>query len=323
MPFFSVIIPVYKVEDYLEKCVESVLNQEFKDIEIILVDDGSPDNCPKMCDDYAEKDSRIKVIHKENGGLSDARNFGIKAATGKYIFFLDSDDYWDNNKALCNINEYLIKNEVDILIFLIKHLFSDGHTDGVTHTYTFNEHLASLSKKDMLKYLICNDLFMGSACHKVLKKEFIINNDLYFVKGIHSEDIEWSLRTAIALPSYAYYDDDFYVYRQDRNGSITQNYDYNYLIAYKSFLFKYMDYKYKDNDVKSYILSYIAYQYVILCALTHNLRENKKQFLKELKKRKYILKYNLHPKVKKSNLLFKSLPFGFASFLFWQYIKHR
>lgn len=323
MPFFSVIIPVYKVEDYLKQCVDSVLSQEFKDIEIILVDDGSPDNCPKMCDDYAKKDNRIKVIHKTNGGLSDARNFGIKAANGKYILFLDSDDYWDNNKALYNINEYLLKNEADILIFLIKHLFSDGHTDGIKHTYTFDQGLASLDNKDMLKYLINNDLFMGSACHKALKREFIINNDLFFIKGLYSEDIEWSLRTAIALPSYAYYDDDFYVYRQGRDGSITQNYDYSYLTAYKSFLFKYMDYQYKDKDVKENIFSYLAYQYVILCALTQSLKENKKQFLEELKERKYILKYDLHPKVKKANLLFKTLPFNFASFLFWQYIKYR
>ena len=91
----SIIIPVYKVEKYLDKCVESVVNQTYKNLEIILVDDGSPDNCPKMCDEWAEKDKRIKVIHKENGGLSDARNFGIEKATGDYLMFLDSDDYLD------------------------------------------------------------------------------------------------------------------------------------------------------------------------------------------------------------------------------------
>ena len=89
----SVIVPIYNVEKYLDKCVDSIINQTYKNLEIILVDDGSPDNCPQMCDDYAKKDSRIRVVHKENGGLSDARNAGMKVATGEYVSFIDSDDY--------------------------------------------------------------------------------------------------------------------------------------------------------------------------------------------------------------------------------------
>ena len=89
----SIIIPIYKVEKFLDRCVESVVNQTYSNLEIILVDDGSPDNCPYMCDEWAEKDSRIKVIHKLNGGLSDARNEGLKSSTGKYVGFVDSDDW--------------------------------------------------------------------------------------------------------------------------------------------------------------------------------------------------------------------------------------
>ena len=89
----TIVIPVYKVEKYLEKSINSVINQTYQNLEIILVDDGSPDNCPQICEKYAKKDNRIKVIHKENGGLSDARNAGIDIAKGKYITFIDSDDY--------------------------------------------------------------------------------------------------------------------------------------------------------------------------------------------------------------------------------------
>lgn len=89
----SVVIPVYKVEAYLERCVTSVLNQSMNDLEVILVDDGSPDHCPVICDEYANQDERVKVIHKENGGLASARNAGMKSASGKYLFFLDSDDW--------------------------------------------------------------------------------------------------------------------------------------------------------------------------------------------------------------------------------------
>lgn len=93
MPTISAIVPVYKVEEYLDRCVESILAQTFTDYELILVDDGSPDGCPAMCDEWAKKDSRIKVIHKENGGLSDARNVGFEASGGEWISFIDSDDY--------------------------------------------------------------------------------------------------------------------------------------------------------------------------------------------------------------------------------------
>lgn len=89
----SVIVPIYKVEKYLNKCIQSIVNQTYDNLEILLIDDGSPDNCPKICDEWAEKDKRIKVFHKKNGGLSDARNFGIIKATGTYIYFIDSDDY--------------------------------------------------------------------------------------------------------------------------------------------------------------------------------------------------------------------------------------
>ena len=89
----SVIVPIYNVEKYLTKCIESIINQTYKNLEIILVDDGSPDKSPIICDEYAKKDNRIKVIHKKNGGLSDARNYGMSLATGEYISFIDSDDY--------------------------------------------------------------------------------------------------------------------------------------------------------------------------------------------------------------------------------------
>ncbi len=91
----SVIVPIYRIEKYLPECIDSLLDQSFLNFELLLVDDGSPDNCPKICDDYAEKDSRVKVIHKENGGLLSARKAGLKNAKGKYIAFVDGDDWVD------------------------------------------------------------------------------------------------------------------------------------------------------------------------------------------------------------------------------------
>lgn len=113
MKLISVIVPIYKVEKYLEQCIDSILKQTYKNLEIILVDDGSPDNCGKICDNYAEKDNRIKVIHKKNGGLSSARNAGLDIATGEYISFIDSDDYVAEN-FIETLYKLCIENNCDI-----------------------------------------------------------------------------------------------------------------------------------------------------------------------------------------------------------------
>lgn len=112
----SIIIPVYNVEKYLDKCVQSAINQTLQDIEIILVDDESPDNCPQMCDEYAKKYSRIKVVHKKNGGLGFARNFGLEVAAGEYVTFLDSDDFVDlyTYEHLYNL---AVKNNLDAIYY--------------------------------------------------------------------------------------------------------------------------------------------------------------------------------------------------------------
>ncbi len=115
MPKVSIIVPVYKVEQYLEQCIESVLAQTMQDFQLILVDDGSPDSCPEICDRYVAQDNRITVIHKANGGLSSARNAAYEKATGAFIFFLDSDDYLESH-ALDNLLDAQQKSNADIVI---------------------------------------------------------------------------------------------------------------------------------------------------------------------------------------------------------------
>ncbi|MBR6533529.1 MAG: glycosyltransferase family 2 protein [Clostridia bacterium] len=114
-PLISIIVPIYKVESYLQKCVDSIINQTYENLEIILVNDGSPDNCGAICDEYAKSDNRIKVIHKENGGLSDARNAGLKIATGEWISFVDSDD-WLETDAIEQMLNLGIDKDADLII---------------------------------------------------------------------------------------------------------------------------------------------------------------------------------------------------------------
>ena len=129
--FFSVIVPVYKVEKYLSNCIESVLNQTFSDFELILVDDGSPDKCGEICDNYKEKDSRIKVVHKTNGGLASARRAGIKEARGEYVFNLDSDDLIENDTLECAYN--IIKDTGCEIVSFSYRWVKNGETVSITN----------------------------------------------------------------------------------------------------------------------------------------------------------------------------------------------
>ena len=129
--FFSIIVPIYKVEKYLTHCIESVINQTFSDFELILVDDGSPDNCPQICDDYKERDNRIKVVHKENGGLASARKTGIEVAKGDYILNLDSDDKIEIDTLECAY-EIINRTKCDVISFSYKWVDENGSVTGIT-----------------------------------------------------------------------------------------------------------------------------------------------------------------------------------------------
>lgn len=165
----SVVIPVYKVEKYLNKCIDSVINQTYTNLEIILVDDGSPDNCGKICDEYAKNDKRISVIHKKNGGLSDARNAGIDIAKGIYITFIDSDDYVESNYIEILYNS-ITKNNTDMAISSHKVIYENGTIlDKATEEN-------SISKpKEVLKRILYDDGIDLSAWAKLYKTELFEN----------------------------------------------------------------------------------------------------------------------------------------------------
>lgn len=175
-PLISVIVPVYKVEKYLYNCIDSVINQSYKNWELILVDDGSPDNCPQICDEYASKDKRIKVIHKINGGLSSARNVGLDIAKGEFVGFLDSDDFWhaDYLKILLYLSE---KHSADI----VQCSFIRG-TSTVFPTInkwikvkSFDNH--SIFLKGFSKIIVCCKLYKRYTIDEIRMPEGKINED--------------------------------------------------------------------------------------------------------------------------------------------------
>ena len=222
---FSIIIPVYKVEEYLENCVDSILNQRFPSFEIILIDDGSPDLCPHICDKYAADNKNVTVIHKENGGSSSARNRGMEAAGGKYILFVDSDDYWNSDCALATIYEKIKENDVDVIVFNNID-YSCLSNESVVCNRTYNAELMETgTRTEVLHYLIQNDLFPGAAWVTVTRRQFLIDNHISFIEGIKAEDVDWLINVFLHAGSYSAVNMAFYVYRKYRGGSITNTAD--------------------------------------------------------------------------------------------------
>lgn len=219
----SVIIPVFKVEKYLSECINSVLNQTLKDIEIILVDDESPDNCPKMCDDYAKVDSRVKVIHKNNAGLGLARNSGLEVANGKYVAFLDSDDIIDLDayEILYNTAE---QNDLDMLCFSYNR-FADN---GFKTTLKYDANLEVLKDKMHIRQSALGIFdhagltvrpIGGSSCMALFKRSIIEQHHLRFVseREYISEDFIFTFMFSINSNKVGLLPNTYYHYRLNWN----------------------------------------------------------------------------------------------------------
>ena len=214
----SVIIPVYKIEDYLDACVQSVLRQTYRNLEIILVDDGSPDRCAQMCDSYAEKDRRVRVIHKENGGLADARNAGIREARGEYFLLIDGDDMIADHLAESTVRlaESL---KADIVIFDYETVEKDG---GKGDRLTMNlpaEKVISLKNAPSLLTVSC------SAVNKLYRREFWEQCGVTFPVGRNYEDLGTIPRLWACAERVVYKKEALYYYVM-RDGSIMHSTDF-------------------------------------------------------------------------------------------------
>ena len=218
-PTFSIVVPVYKVEAFLEDCIKSILTQSFRDFELILVDDGSPDSCPAICDNWALKDERIKVVHKINGGLSEARNYGIEAAVGKYVWFVDSDD-WIANDALAMIVAIVnIFPNADAIATQIIEV-----VDGIEK---FHGNLQEWPKDAVLlnnyEY-VCRMTSILPSVRYIVKRHIYENCNLRFIVGVLHEDMPFChmlmnfAKLIAIIPEVTYY------YRI-RGGSITTSHN--------------------------------------------------------------------------------------------------
>ena len=203
----SVVIPVYNVAPYLERCLRSVLKQTFRNQEIILVDDGSTDGSGELADRLAETDARIRVIHQENQGLSGARNSGIRAATGDYLVFLDSDDEWLLDDGI----ERLMRHAgADIILFKDVHIWKSCREQ--TADYDVDAIGALPDAQAVFSLLVRTNMFNMSACLLLVRRDFLLGHGLFFPVGYLSEDVQWSLLLWQQVQTVAVQNLDLYGY---------------------------------------------------------------------------------------------------------------
>lgn len=284
----SIVIPVYKVEKYLEKCIESVLKQTYTNLQIILVDDGSPDNCGKICDEYAKRDSRIDVIHKVNGGLSEARNVGISKAKGRYIGFVDSDDY-------------IKENMYEILLNLIKKYNADASIcnlydviKGKEYIRNKNNGIQEYSRLDILKEVLLDKNIQSYAWNKLYKKELF--DEVKYPIGKKYEDIGTT----------------FYIFEKCNKIVVTSEPEYYYLKrsdslvnnVTESTVFDYMElilqrYLYINDNIKE-LKQYNDY-YLVRTLLTANNDIKELKQIEEKTKQKYNELYNISKEILRTN----------------------
>ncbi len=248
MVIVTVIVPVYQVERYLERCIQSIQNQTLQNIQIILVDDGSTDRCPDICDKYAKLDKRILVIHKRNGGLSSARNAGMRVASGKYIFFVDSDD-WIDPEALMELVETAEKTGADFVRFRPMTANWPKKQDGSLVDFGTEKCLREgIYDRKLIEETIIPHLFatpqlqlgiIVAAWRSLYRRDFLVSNSLFFKDDIrYSEDTIFSANVVMNSHRFVYLDSPRYYHYYYNPDSITKAYredrweNYKRLMAY-------------------------------------------------------------------------------------------
>ena len=310
----SIIIPVYNVEKYLRKCVQSILNQTYSNLEILLIDDGSTDESGRICEELNKNDSRIKVLHKKNGGVSSARNLGIKRATGKYLIFIDSDDYLEKNMIEVLYNN-LRNNNVDISI--CEYYMDYGNSEIEKRHDNAEEFI--LNKEDFYKYILDNKYFGGYLYNKLIKRELIYNEKsiILFDENIHiCEDLLYMCQIAQNMDKAYYTTTPYYYYVQRKDGTIRKIYSEKQLsnfYAYKKIIEIYnansmpIDIKFQVKFLKFCIDS------LFLIKLLKNKDKNfKKQILQAKKKYYKIIKESRDVKLKEKLKIMLSYYFPYV-----------
>ena len=296
-PIISIIVPIYNVGKYLPKCIESILNQTFKNFELILVNDGSTDNSGVVCDDYAKKDTRIKVIHKYNGGLSSARNAGLYVAKGEYIGFVDPDDYIDKNMYE-KLYRLCIDNNSDIAICRF-----NREINGKIQNKESTEEIIELNNMEAMNELFKGNLYRFSLCNKLFSKKCF--NDVLFPEERIHEDLSTTYKLFANSKKAVYINYCGYIYVRRENSILTSTYNEKRLQAFIAWdeIIEFIDknyYEIIDQVIATFTYWCIDNISYILSQVNNS--DEKKRYLNIIKK--YTIKYYIH--IKRSIILSRS-----------------
>lgn len=323
----SFILPIYKVEAYLCQCVDSILSQAMPACEIILVDDGSPDGCGAICDAYARDNPDVKVIHKPNGGLSDARNAGFAQATGTYVLFVDSDDYLEEG-AVAQLLSWIDSTDCDVAFLRSRKVYPDGTWEPMGEGL-IRDRILGKSREEVLRFLVTRPKFPASAWGKIYRRAFLLEHGFQYPCDRRlSEDLMYSLDLFLTAEHFDYLDFPYYCYRQNRAGSITNCVTPKYY--FDTFLFvtdcasRFAENKKAKNETAALALSFAAYEYAILVwnmlDLTGEDREKAKQLLRQYR---WVLDYGQASKTKLVRAAIALLGLDGAARLLDWYMKRR
>ena len=321
----SIIIPVYNSTLYLKECIDSILKQSYQNFEILLVDDGSTDDSPAICDKYAAEDERVITIHKENGGTSDARNIGLQKASGDYITFMDNDDYWNDSEALGNIVELIEDSNPDVVMHT--NLTFWQNENKMLTPKGFDRSLVSGKKREeAVANLLKGGVLSVTVWTKLVRTSLVREKNLYFKKGIRNEDTDWIARLLIYADKYEWYDKPFYVYRKGHESAQTsQKMQYYMVNDLKNILTEYAGYA--ENELKEpyrrVFCSYLAYPYAVWMGQSYLVEQDDriKRDRKEMKKYAYLLSCDLNPSVHLVKMAYRLLGFHLTARLLMIYIK--
>lgn len=297
--FFSIVVPVYNVEKYLRECVDSILGQNFQDFELILVDDGSKDGSPQICDEYARKDSRVNVIHQKNLGQSAARNNGVKISRGEYIIFLDSDDYIETNNFLKDVYDKA-KQKIDIITYKFRKFYEDKQEfDKCTYDIPDLNKYSQYGEK--IAALVKCDGFYCSPWSKAVRGSIIRENQIEFLEGIIAEDQDWYYNIILNAYTVEALDMSYIVYRQRRN-SVSSSWSMKNLQDCLFILEKWdkkLSAENMDETLRVAMFASLAKLYCnLLIAYTNFKDKGKKQYKNNLKLLNYLLEYDMNPRTR-------------------------
>jgi len=298
MPYLSVIIPVYNAERYLDDCLESIKKQTFTDFEIIIVDDGSTDESPRICDKHAEEDERIRVIHVSNGGPSKARNIGFSKARGEYIYCIDNDDYISTCDYFQSIHDSLSQMPVDLLQTGAAYIKGGASAPSKTLTFSRLEDETILHPGLVLSVVLTGVNYETSCWTKVIRREFLLEHKLFFDETLTVEDFDWNMRMLPVLTSYNLLPvtDYVHVYRKGSITSATGERNFknclDQVMTIRRWSERFVADSRMDKNLKDGLLSFICYQYLITLGKCVTLApKHRREIFRNLKELRYILNY--------------------------------